>query len=75
MLKCRAKMRFCFEHITTVEVRSHLKQLKSKKAMGNYDFSSNVIKDCVDCLAKPLSHIINLSLLLEFFQINERSQK
>ena len=62
MYKCRTKMRFCFEYIPTVEVRSQLKQLKSKKATGHDDFPPNVIKDCADCLAQPLSYIINLSL-------------
>ena len=62
MLKCRAKIRFCLEYIPTVEVRNRLNQLKSKKATEHDGFPPNVIKDCADCLAQPLSYISNLSL-------------
>ena len=67
MLKGRAKMRFCFEYIPTVEFRSRLKQLKSKKATGHDDFPPKVVKDSADSVAQPLSYIINLSLSTGIF--------
>ena len=59
MLKRRSKIRFHFEYIPTVEVRNHLKELKPNKATVPHDFPLNIIRGCADCLAQPLSYIIN----------------
>ena len=74
MLKRRSKIRFHFEYIPTVEVRNHLKQLKPNKATVPHDFPPNIIRGCADCLAQPLSYIINF-FLLEFFQVSGKSRK
>ena len=67
MLKFRAKIRFYFEYIPTVEVTSILKQLKSKKATGQDGFPPRVIKDGADCLIQPLFYIVNQSLFTRIF--------
>ena len=58
---------FCFEYVLTVEVKARLKQLKSKKATGHDDSPPDVIKSCSECLAQPLTYVINISLSTGIF--------
>ena len=68
-------MRFCFEYISTVEVRNCLKQLQPKKALAYDDFPPNMIKNCADCLAQLLSYFNYLSLSTRILRINGRPRK
>ena len=53
---------FSFRHITTQEVVNHLKKLKRNKAVGLDSLPPGYLKDVADVIAKPLTHVINLSL-------------
>ena len=52
---------FQFQSVSKERVRRHLAQLKSTKSPGHDNLPPRLLKDCAD-IAKPLTHIINLSL-------------
>ena len=54
--------RFRFKEVTVAEVFKHLKKLSRKKASGPDDLPPGVLKDVAISIAKPLCHIINISL-------------
>ena len=53
---------FQFQSVSKERVRRHLAQLKSTKSPGHDNLPPRLLKDCADVIAKPLAHIINLSL-------------
>ena len=53
---------FKFEPVSKEKVRKHLAQLKSTKSPGHDNLPPRLLKDCANVIAKPLTHIINLSL-------------
>ena len=53
---------FKFEPVSKEKVRRHLAQLKSTKSPGHDNLPPRLLKDCANVIAKPLTHIINLSL-------------
>ena len=44
-------------------IKKYLKSLRRNKAADLDDLSPSILKDCCDYIAKPLCHIINLSLV------------
>ena len=58
---------FEFKEVTTTEVFKYLKRLKRKCATGLDNVPACFLKDTAYSLAKPLTHIINLSLQTELF--------
>ena len=59
----RTKSIFKFSYITPGYVLKHLNKLKRNKATGIDSLPPNMLKDCAEEIAEPLSHIINLSLM------------
>jgi hypothetical protein len=53
---------FKFSFVSTIFVEKELRSLKRSKATGIDDLPPNLIKDCATVIAKPLAHIINLSI-------------
>ena len=53
---------FQFGYVSKVFIEKELKSLKRHKATGLDDLPSNLLKDGATIIAKPLSHVINLSL-------------
>ena len=53
---------FKFKHVSSTYVLKELKKLKRNKATGIDLLPPNMLKDCSEEIAQPLSHIINLSL-------------
>ena len=53
---------FKFSTITPGYVLKHLNRLKRNKATGIDSLPPNLLKDCAEEIAGPISHIINLSL-------------
>ena len=53
---------FKFQSVSKERVRRHLAKLKSTKSPGHDNLPPRLLKDCADFIAKPLAHIINLSL-------------
>ena len=53
---------FRFKPVTTTEVFKLLKNLQRSKACGHDDLPPGFLKDAATCIAKPLCHIVNLSL-------------
>ena len=60
--KTKAKLGFKLIHVIVSEVFVKLKKLKHKKATGSDNLPSGFLKDVAIIIAKPLSHIINLSI-------------
>ena len=54
--------RFRFKNVTVAEVFKHLKKLSRKKASGPDNIPPGILKDMALIVAKPLCHIINLSM-------------
>ena len=54
---------FKFQCVFVLFIKKHLKSLKRNKAGGLDDLPTGMIKDCCDYIAKPLCHIISLSLV------------
>ena len=53
---------FKCEPVSKEKVRRHLAQLKSTQSPGHDNLPPRLLKDCANVSAKPLTHIINLSL-------------
>ena len=53
---------FKFQYLSVLFVKKHLKKLKRNKAAGLDDLPPAMLEDSCDYIAKPLCHIINLSL-------------
>ena len=51
-----------FQYVSVLFIKKHLKKLKRNKAAGLDDLLPGMLKDSCDYIAKPLCHIINLSL-------------
>ena len=60
--KCKTTKMFKFKPVLVAEVFKFLKQLKRNKAAGIDDLPLGFLKDTAKSVAKPLCHIINLSL-------------
>ena len=58
----RTKDIFKFKSVSSAYVLKELKKLKRNKATGIDSLPPNMLKDCAEEIAQPLSHIINLSL-------------
>ena len=52
---------FKFQSVSKERVRKHLAQLKSTKSPGHDNLPPRLLKDGANAIAKPLTHIINLS--------------
>ena len=55
-------VKFKFNNVSELEVLKHLRKLKRKCATGLDNLPSCYLKDIAYVLAKPLTHVINLSL-------------
>ena len=55
-------LNFRFQTISEIEVLNHLKKLKQKCATGLDNIPASFLKDTAYVIAKPLAHIINLSM-------------
>jgi hypothetical protein len=53
---------FKFSLVSTIFVEKELRSLKRSKGTGVDDLPPNLLKDCATVIAKPLAHIINLSI-------------
>ena len=53
---------FTFGYVSILFVEKELRSLKRKKATGADDVPPGILKDAASSVAKPLAHIINLSL-------------
>lgn len=53
---------FKFSYISTVFVEKELRLLRRNKATGLDKLPPNMLKDCATVIAKPLAHILNLSI-------------
>src|SRR5436190_4049105 len=51
-----------FDVVESATVHKMLKGLKSKRVAGHDNIQDNVVKECEDFIAEPLTHIINSSL-------------
>ena len=58
----RTKSIFTFSFVSTAFVERELCKLKRNKASGTDSLPPNLLKDCANAIANPISHIINLSL-------------
>ena len=54
--------RFTFTYVSVSEVTKYLKELKRKKSDGIDGIPACLLKDCACEVAKPLAHVINISL-------------
>ena len=54
--------RFNFKQVQVSEVFKNLKNLNRKKSIGLDDLPPGLFKDAASVIARPLTHIINLSL-------------
>ena len=59
----RTKSIFKFSLITPGYILKHLNKLKRNKATGIDSLPPNMLKDCAEEIAGPITHIINLSLM------------
>ena len=55
--------------VTEHEVENVINKLKGKFSAGFDEIPEALVKHCSHYIAKPLTHVFNLSLNLEFFQI------
>ena len=53
---------FRFKQVTVAEVFKYLKNLLRKKAIGPDNLPPGILKDVAVIIAKPLCHIINISM-------------
>ena len=53
---------FKFTHVSVAELTRYLRKLKRNKAAGPDNLPPGFLKDIVESIAKPFTHIINLSL-------------
>ena len=53
---------FRFSYISTAFVEREIRQLKQNKATGTDQLPPNLLKDCSVLIAKPIAHILNLSV-------------
>lgn len=53
---------FSFKYVSVIFVKQQLKGLKRSKATGIDNLPPALLKDSADAIAKPLCHVINLSL-------------
>jgi len=58
----RTTKSFKFEYVSIVFIKNFVKSLKKNKATGVDNLPAQMLKDCADSIAKPLQHIVNLSL-------------
>jgi hypothetical protein len=61
-IRMRSNERFKFTYVSKISIEKELKSLKRGKSAGHDDIPPGMLKDAASELAKPLSHIINLSL-------------
>ena len=54
---------FKFQEVSVLFVKKNFQSLKRNKAAGLDDLPPDMLKSCCDYIAKPLCHIINLSLV------------
>ena len=66
---------FTLSPVSLVFVRRQLLSLNSKKAVGLDGISSRFLKDGVDHIVEPISHIINMSILTEVVPDGFKSAK
>ena len=60
--RLRTKSIFSFSPVSSTFVEKELRKLKRNKAAGSDCLPPNLLKDCYTAIAKPMAHIINLSL-------------
>ena len=63
--KIGLRSNFCLSPVSSHFIRKELASLDTKKAVGLDDISSLFLRDGADCIIKPVSHIINLSITTE----------
>ena len=61
--KCKTNLTFKFKKVTNKEILDTCKKLKPKSSSGPDGIPSKVIKEIATEISKPLTHIVNLSLL------------
>ena len=61
--KCKTNLIFKFKKVTNKEILDTCKKLKPKSSSGPDGIPSKIIKEIAAEISKPLTHIVNLSLL------------
>ena len=61
-LKNPARENFVFQNLTPEIVLESVKKLKTKNSAGKDNISTKLLKDIIDCIIYPVTHLFNLSL-------------